>query len=264
LKGIRIFIILSIQIFYFLGTSCSKDWQAVKSCQNTVKAMKSLTENFQITPPHLLKKDSVRTEIGFDINLYFFVLNHLSMQPDFTLDYVYYFGSGGGEPVLYARHIDQSPYLTISEYEKARGPYQFQEPSYKFMDSIHVDGTAEGFFQFIVLRIMSNQFYLWWHARYNDFWIICDTFDLQELYYAIEQPGPEQVIVPPGVKKKARDLEFAPIIELKEESVIVKIVVFTKWGGFIRESYTISRKFPHKIIKKESETLVKYDCGFFY
>lgn len=227
--------------------------------------MKSLTENFQIPPLHLMKEDSVKTEIGFDVNLYFFVLNHLSMQPDYVLDYVYSYKSGGGKPVIYARHIDQSSYLTISEYEKSRGPYQVQEPSYKFMDRIHVDGTAEGFFQFIVLRLMSNQFYLYWHAWYNDLKIICDPSDLKELYAEVGKPDPrDESILPPDVKKKARDLEFTPIIEFTEESVIVKIVIFTKWGGFIRESYTIGRKFPHKIIKKEGKTLVKYDCGFYY
>ncbi|MEC9489361.1 MAG: hypothetical protein UMU04_00300 [Halanaerobiales bacterium] len=39
---------------------------------------------------------------------------------------------------------------------------------------------------------------------------------------------------------------------------------FTKWGGFIEAKYQVKKIFPHKIIERETETLIKYDCGFVY
>jgi len=63
---------------------------------------------------------------------------------------------------------------------------------------------------------------------------------------------------PFGVKQKARKLDFSPVIEFKDDTVIVKVVTFTRWGGFIQKSYTISREFPHRIINEKSKTLIEF------
>jgi hypothetical protein len=41
-------------------------------------------------------------------------------------------------------------------------------------------------------------------------------------------------------------------------------VVFTKWGGFLRVTFTISRDFPRRVFDAEAETLVAYDCGVMF
>jgi hypothetical protein len=54
-----------------------------------------------------------------------------------------------------------------------------------------------------------------------------------------------------------------PTVTLTHDSAIVEVVIFTKWGGFFRRTYTISRSFPHTIDMKE-ENLVPYECGIMF
>jgi len=48
---------------------------------------------------------------------------------------------------------------------------------------------------------------------------------------------------------------------LTGDIAIVEVITFTKWGGFYRETYTISREVPHRIMDIKQENLVPYDCG---
>lgn len=48
------------------------------------------------------------------------------------------------------------------------------------------------------------------------------------------------------------------------EKVMFRIVMFTKWGGFIEKKYQINKNSPHEIINKKEKTLVKYLCGLCY
>lgn len=48
---------------------------------------------------------------------------------------------------------------------------------------------------------------------------------------------------------------------LTQNTAIVELVTFTKWGGFYRTTYIFDRSFPHNIIDVKKENLVPYDCG---
>jgi len=183
------------------------------------------------------------------------------MQPGYLLDYVYFYQGIGGEPIIYTRQKEQPPYRTYSEYLNSFRPTPPESPweiQFNYMDSIRVDDTEEGFFQFIVLRIMGNQFYQYWHAGYNDHRIICDRAGLEAI---LSEPNEFGYIISLPVQIRARLLKVEPIIEFSDDAVTVQVIVFTKWGGFFRRSYTISRDFPHTILEEKTETLVPYDCG---
>jgi hypothetical protein len=55
-----------------------------------------------------------------------------------------------------------------------------------------------------------------------------------------------------------------PLVKLTDTAVTVEIVTFTKWGGFFRKTYTISRAFPHEIMDAQGENIVPYDCGILF
>jgi hypothetical protein len=55
-----------------------------------------------------------------------------------------------------------------------------------------------------------------------------------------------------------------PVVNLTVDSANVQVITFTKWGGFYRLTYSISRSFPHKIIDVKEENLVPYDCGVMF
>jgi hypothetical protein len=233
-------------------------------CQQTVADVAALWIDY-LFPEHLLEVDAVKTGEDFDVNAYFSVLDHLAMQPGYVLDYLYDYNGSGGSPVIYARSEDQDPYLTFSEfYADTIGDRTWEEwfevSRVEYMDHIRVDDTEEGFFQYVVLRKMGTQFYLFWHANYNDDRIICDQSLLDELLADLAEPdfGLE---LSPELQDQARALDVEPRVEIGEDAVEVRVVIFTKWGGFIEERYTIARSFPHKVLEEETETLVPYDCG---
>jgi hypothetical protein len=205
-----------------------------------------------------MEGDSIRTEADFDINSYFSVLTHLSMEPGYVLDYVYLWDNYefGGRPVIYVREEDQEPFLTYKEYVEAggKGTSVMAQDSKVPGDRIRIDGTEEGFFEYVVLQIMGGQFYLFWHAAYDDATVICDKTGLDRLLAQYSS-------LPSSVEREARKLDYKPIIEFRDDQVTVKVMTFTNWGGFIQDSFTISRRYPHTIIEREKRVIVEYDCG---
>jgi hypothetical protein len=239
------------------GTPASPTSSAIplsETCRATVSGLVALTGGLT-TPDHLQQENAVRTADDFDANEYFSVLDHLAMQDGYTLDYVYAYEFIGGRPILYARRSDQPPYQTIADYGRAEG----DSPS-SYLDRVVIDGTPEGFLQFATLDILGEQFYLVWHANYNDTRILCDSTDVTDILDS-EMFGQS---LPEDVAAQARDLKVEPVVELGEESAQVQIVVFTKWGGFLRATYTIGQDFPHQVLNVEVETLVAYDCGVMF
>lgn len=220
--------------------------------QRTVDAVAGLRKGDGF-PQHLKRRDAVKTGEDFDVNVFFSALPRLSMKPGYVLDWVYFYNDAEGFPVIYAREGGQPPYRTYSEYKTAEDGIVARRAWSKAMEQIKVDGTAEGFFEFAVLRIMGKQFYLWWHANYDDLVIICDDTGLEKV---LKSGGISRL--PSNIEKKARRLDFRPVVEFEDKTAIVNLVTFTKWGGFIQKSYTISRDFPHKVIKEESKTLLEY------
>ncbi len=122
------------------------------------------------------------------------------MEEGYDLDRVYCYHRIGGLPFLHARTHDAIPYPTFKDYvdaESERGPggllgltkwitgnmsivlsaaessrAKRSKPGY--LDYVKTDGTPEGFFQWVLLMLTGNQFYIAWHANYNDLQVICD------------------------------------------------------------------------------------------
>ncbi|MBN1815404.1 MAG: hypothetical protein JXA14_26465, partial [Anaerolineae bacterium] len=116
-------------------------------------------------------------------------------------------------------------------------------------------------FQFVLLQVVGGQFYLYWHAGYYDDAVICDRETIESIVSAdggFGQPFSSQQ------KKAARAIDPAPVVEMEEDAVVVEVVMFSMWGGFSRETYTISRSFPHTILGSDHEVLVEYDCGIMF
>ena len=38
-----------------------------------------------------------------------------------------------------------------------------------------IEDVEQGYFEYVVMDIMANQFYLFWHANYNDTEIVCNS-----------------------------------------------------------------------------------------
>ena len=188
----------------------------------------------------------------FDANQYFEVLTHLEPEDGYVLDYVYFAPGGDGLPYLYARQEGEQPFATYSEYEEAG----FED----YLGHIRVDGTAEGFFEFAVLSIMGQQFYLSWHAEYNDREVVSSR---ERLEVIIDMLNEEYAPLTEEQVEAVMNLDVTPITKFEGEKVLLRILVFTKWGGFYERIFTIDRNFPHQIIHEDIQ-LIPYNCGVMF
>jgi hypothetical protein len=220
-----------------------------------VDAMSALTGALEV-PSNFQEKNPVKTGEEFDVMEYFGVLDHLSMQPGYALDYVYHYDGMGGTPILYVRPIGQLPYASESELFAAG-----DSPSY--LEFIQTDGTPESYFQYIVLSLMGDQFYQFWHSNYNDSQIVCEKIDVNDIVASLDGNFGYRISIPSRIKA-ALLKNVSPIVNIGTQSVQVKLVTFTRWGGFFEETTFISKSLPHTIQDVQEKNLVPYDCGVMF
>ncbi len=221
-------------------------------CRAAVDGLDALTADL-IAPDHLMQEVPERWASDFDANRYFTVLDHLALPEGAVLDYLYDYQFLGGRPFLYVRPADTPAYTGFPQ------EWGNQPPAY--LDAILTDDTPEGYLQLAALDVMGEQFYLAWHANYNDYRIVCDQAALEDL---LTNTNDFDQAIPDDVQQAARALDVTPVVEIGEETVKVEIVVFTKWGGFLRLTYTISRDEPRTVFEVEGTTLVEYNCGVMF
>jgi len=210
-------------------------------------------------PQYLQQADARKNGSEFDVNQFFTVLEHLSMQSGYALDYVYRFDGMGGYPVLYPRPLNQVPYGSYADLEafwQSENPTASKGQYDRYLEFVQLDGMPEGFFQLVVLRTMGRQFYQYWHAGYNDAQILTNLQSLDQ----IQPMFPEEKLTA-GLMEKARSLPIEPQIQFQGDQVTMQVMIFTHWGGFIQETYTIASTFPHRILNQTRETLLEYNCG---
>jgi hypothetical protein len=240
--------------------------QAGPACQQaTIDALSAL-HGEQELPEHLMESEAVKTGEEFDANEVFAVLSHLSMEPGYELDYVYCYDGLSGWPVFYARPQDQAAYRTCSalfaeaDSDGGEGGEAAADPWRAYLNRVQVDGTPEGFFELAVLDVMGGQFYLYWHAGYNDDQVLCDQAALEGIVAEFDEGG-QYLPFTTEQRKAALALNVQPRIEFGTDTVTVRVVTFSKWGGFEERVYTVERAVPNRILGEERTTLVDYMCG---
>lgn len=258
MKKQTIFLLCVIFIFslacQFLSPSPARTGTVISDCADIVSAVGNVQPGE--IPDHLMETGIKRGD-EFDANQYFDVLTHISTRKGYTLDYVYQTDSLGAFPRLYARPTDQRPYASMADI-----PENTELPD--FREYLEVEDVEQGYFEYVVMDIMAGQFYLSWHANYNDTEIVCNRDGVNEIISRINESdfGSDLDL---GQQTKARAIKnIEPAVRLTGDVAIVEIVTFTKWGGFYRLIYTISREAQHKIIDVQQEELVPYDCGVMF
>lgn len=262
---------LSIMLCFCLLSSCCLLFQKVETdrpltnslqidqLEADVMQMTSLLGTAGQVPQYLRQADARKNGSEFNVSQFFTALEHLSMQSGYTLDYVYRFDGMGGSPVLYAQPLNQAPYGTYADLEavwQSENLLATKDQYDRYLEFVQLDGTPEGFVQLVVLRTMGRQFYQYWHAGYNDTQILVNLQSLDQ----IQPMFPEEKLTT-GLLEKARSLPMEPQIQFQGDLVTLQVMIFTHWGGFIQETYTIAGTFPHRILDQTRETLLEYNCG---
>lgn len=247
-------ILFSMSCQLFFPTTVERDGTVIASCADIVSAVR----NLQPTKiPQALLETGVKQGGEFDVNEYFKALPHLSMQDGYSLDYVYQVDGLGAYPILYARPVEQPAYMSMKDM-----PADLDAAEYA--KHVTVEDVEQGYFEFVAMSIMARQFYLDWHANYDDSEIVCNPDDVDTIVADIND-GDFGIPFDRVQQKQIREMEnIEPSVKLTTDSALVEVIVFTKWGGFYRRTHTISRSFPHTIIDVQTENLVPYDCGIMF
>jgi hypothetical protein len=233
----------------------ASDSGTISTCRATVDGMSALTGGLEL-PANFRTENPVKTGGEFDVMKYFSVLDHLSMQPGYLLDYVYHYDGMGGYPVLYVRPAGQPPYTSEADLA-AIGD------STSYLDYIQTDDTPESYFQFVVLAAMGREFYKYWHASYSDVLIVCDKADVTDIVGSLNGDFGYRISLVARVRA-ALLKGVDPSVNIGGQIVEVRLVTFTRWGGFYQETYTLSQSMPHTIQEVKEENLVPYECGVMF
>jgi hypothetical protein len=216
-------------------------------------------------PDHFTAENPVRLDSEFNPNSYFSVLKHLKLMSGYKLDYIYFNDELGGLPLVYARKSGSAPFQSYTELLKSFGEEMAGERSYgeirhkyDYLEKIQIDKKPESYFEFVTLAFLGDQFYLWWHALYNDAKILCDSSDMQ--YVDAEMKGFD-IEFPQDVKDRVSEIDFSPVVIVDENSVTVRYITFTKWGGFFENVYVMDKDYPMQLLDVKFNPLIEYDCG---
>jgi hypothetical protein len=228
---------------------------AISTCRLTVDAISALTGGLEI-PANFRTSDPVKKGGEFDVMQYFSVLDHLSLVQGYMLDYVYHFDGMGGSPILYVRPATQPPYAAESDLAAAGD-------TPRYLDYVQTDETPESYFQLAVLSLMGNQFYLYWHADYNDSQIICTKVDVTDIVTSLDGNFGYPISLISRVRAALLS-DVGPVVNLGTQEAEVRLMTFTRWGGFYQQIFTISRSTPHSILDVQQKNLVPYDCGVMF
>jgi hypothetical protein len=236
----------------------------LNECRTVTDGLYNLKKDLGL-PDHFTAENPVRLDSEFDPNQYFQVLKHLKLASGYKLDYIYFNDELGGLPLVYARKSGSAPFQSYSDLLKSFGEEISGERSYvelrhkyDYLERIQIDKTPESYFEFVTLAFLGDQFYLWWHALYNDAIILCDPSDIQ--FVDAEMKGFE-LEFPQDVKDRIEDIDFSPIVTVDETSVTVRFVTFTKWGGFFENVYVMDKNNPMQLLDVKFNPLIEYDCG---
>lgn len=206
----------------------------------------------------------------FDPDSYFDFLIHLKSTPGYKLDYLYFEDDLGGLPLVYTRRINSPPFRTYDDFLSSQGEVRSGERSYMqlghsydYLKKIQIDQSPESYFEFAVLSIVGNQFLLNWHGMYNDKRVLCDTSDLSYIYQEMDAWSDEnfKMEFSDDQIKKIEKLDFNPSVVVNDDSVIVRFLTFTKWGGFFENVYTMDPQDPFNLIDAKFNPIIEYDCG---
>jgi len=219
-------------------------------------------------PDHFTTKNPSRQATDFDPNSYFQVFKHLSIKPGYTLDFVYFADDWGGKPLVYARKITDAPFTNYEEFlgsynEGLTGEQSYAQLNHAFdyLEQIQVDKTPESYYEFIVLAFLGDQFYLQWHGMYRDQKIICDINDMQYVYAELDS---FELEFPQDTKNNIERIDFDSRLLINGDTVSVRIVAFSKWGGFWENIYVMDKENPWNVIDIQSSSLLEYECGIMF
>jgi hypothetical protein len=253
----------------FSSSSCAikKDEKTeISTCPVLVQNLGQTLNSTQF-PEHFRSENPVRQGNEFDPNKFFETLTNVSMQKGYMLDYVFFMEDSGGEPIVYARPTSGKRYLTVDEFLKENGgdvsDYIIHNKHPDYLNFVEVKDSPQGYFEYVLLSIYAEQFYLWFVANYSYIDIVCDSNSLESIIKRYSPPYDGETMTEEQIAN-ARKLQLKPVVKVEESQVKVNLLGFDEFTGFTLYTYVISRTSPHSLIDLSSENVVHYESGWVY
>jgi hypothetical protein len=201
----------------------------------------------QMIPDHLRAEPSDVTGVEFELMQIFEFLDHLSMLPGYQLAYSYdYQSSFEWHPILYAC---ESPFYGTPDSTNCQKDG---------LGYVVADGSELGYLQWLLLHEMGDQFYLFGYVAYDDKLLVSTEEALDAILLQIEDSLDAQQ------KNRAELIDPMPRVVVGDEMVTIRVVWFTKFGGFFETHYQVNTNYPHTTAELETNLLLEYDCGIIY
>ncbi len=263
MKNYLVLILICIVAGMASAADTSNKLPASYDCGAVVAAVVKLHDD--ANKKYFNQENPDKENLEFDAREYFTVLKHISPPEGYVLDYVYEIVGMGNRPYLYLRKSADPRFETFKDYEESVGGSKgVSEQQKKLSSMFQLDGTPESFFEAVVFEILKGQFYLTWHANYNDKEIVISKKDVKRIVaeLSITDFGKR---ISASEKKQALKLDVTPTIAfLDEDTAEVSVVTFSKWSGFSRKTWKISRKDPRNFSEPDIKTLLEYKCGVMF
>lgn len=268
-------------MFLFISCICSTNLFC-QDYSNYVKEKQEGIYNIQKKAKYPeTDKDYFEFMRSFDLNEYFKVLSRLKMQDGYNLKFVFTGDGLGSFPLLLTiedENLKDFNRLTLDSTEVPKDSVEyFKTCSFKFMKSgcddpeklqsfqaaeyigflnkIKVENTPEAYLEYTILAIIGSQYCLRWHAAYHDREIITSYEYAKNNIKVMSGFSPSDL-------EKIQKIDFKPTVKIDDNEIDVRLVVFTKWGGFIELIYKLeTENGVVELDKIKEKTLFDYDCG---
>lgn len=207
--------------------------------------------------PHCVK--------AFDVNSFFSVFDRVKLQDGYVLDYIYARDTHGGEPLIYARKINQKPISNINNYYSTFGISKpslllGEEPSeintFPYLKNIKFEKSYIGFFQFALFCMCVRRFYLIWHSNYNNRQFILTKEVLNNfIQNKVGLKNGEEIAL-------LKSVDIRPKVIIKGNSAGIIILCYEINIGYSKLHILI--KWPNIFENKSDEILIKTHTRLLY
>jgi hypothetical protein len=129
---------------------------------------------------------------------------------------------------------------------------------------VQIDRTPDSYFQYVVLAVLGNQYYLSWHANYNDTHILCDQGDNKYVEAEFTGMNIPDFSLPQNVQDAAKTIDYQPLVLVGDKTVTVRLVTFSKWGGYTEEIFVVDKQNPEKLISVKKNVMIVVQVGMVF
>ena len=235
------------------------DYSASEAWQGEVDRLAAMTFDPE-TPPELLGPSPESESYLFNPNHLLLYMDHLTIREGYDFDFVYVLDGVNGYPIVYAHAENEEPF---GDYEAYQMVCDVEEPpeTCDYLNFVEGDGTEEGYFQYVLLSMMGDQFYLYGDVQKNTVEVVADAIRIELLADSVLTPK-YGTLAERKIARQIRKVDPAPVVTIEDDQVTVEVTWFTPASGLYRTVTVLTPDFPYQVFSMETEQLVAFEIDY--